>query len=482
MQDQSLVSRMLDKLAHRGREILDVHADDHAVLGARCSSFQFGSSPHAIAVGHGLAVASDSYIFNREFLRKTICPSTPADASDAELLLDAYRTVGARVFGYMDGAYATVVLDRKKILIARDPYGLKPMYISTDANAGAFSSEMKSQMVSGTPFVPFPPGRMFVLGEGYRTIQRRKVPWAEPSLPEDPPKRVKEMIIARTLDCLGPTRAFNILLSGGLDSSAVAVAASQVTDEIHSVCVGVEGGMDLKMARMVAEALGTDHKELVYDVEDMLKVLDDVVYCSETFDYPLVRSCIPNLIATRAFADRRHVTLCGEGGDEVFAGYESLPSIKSDQALRAEKMKLLKAGHLTGFQRVDRMTAAASLDGRMPLMSNRIVEYGLSLGRRHLLGSRPERNKLVLRKAFQELLPKEVVWRRKQRFSDGAGSINSLVKVAERAIPDAEFERERKSLPGERIRTKEELMYYRVFRKFFPTKSASDAVGFTPQS
>jgi len=149
------------------------------------------------------------------------------------------------------------------------------------------------------------------------------------------------------------------------------------------------------------------------------------------------------------------------------------------KVLADERKKLLSEGYLTGFQRVDRMTASASLDGRMPIMSQRIVEYGLSLGRRALLGSKPERNKLVLRKAFEGLLPEEVVWRRKQRFSDGAGSMNSLVKVAEKLISDRGFEKERAALPGGRIRTKEELLYFRTFSKFFPVKSAVNAVGIT---
>lgn len=480
-EDRSLVRRMLGKLAHRGREVMQIHVDDGGVLGARCALDKCGCSSSAIARADGLAVASDSYVFNREFLRKTITPSTPPDVSDAQLLLDAYRAVGTRVFGYIDGAYAVVVLDRKGIIIARDPYGLKPMYISRGSKQGEFSSEMKSQIISGSPFVPFPPGRMFVQGEGYRVVQKRRVPWAEPPFPGQPSMRVREMIIARIIDCLGPTRAFNILLSGGLDSSVVAAAASLVAGRIQSVCVGMEGCADLSMARKVADALGTEHRELVFSIEDMLKTLGHVVYASETFDYPLVRSCIPNLMATRMFTDRRPVTLCGEGGDEVFAGYDSLLGVSSDQVLRAERLKLLKAGHLAGFQRVDRMTAASSLDGRMPLMSSSIVEYGLSLGRDDLLGSRPETNKLVLRKAFQDMLPAEVVWRRKQRFSDGAGSINALARVAEETISDADFEKERKILPGGRIRTKEELMYYRTFSEFFPHRSAADAVGFTPR-
>ncbi|MCU0852783.1 MAG: asparagine synthase-related protein, partial [Thermoplasmata archaeon] len=245
-------------------------------------------------------------------------------------------------------------------------------------------------------------------------------------------------------------QGFNILLSGGLDSSVVAAAAASVTKNIRTVCVGTRESVDLRMARK-----------------------------AETFDYPLVRSCIPNLIATRMFSDKRRPTLCGEGGDEVFAGYDFLMDVKNDEQLAKERKALLKDGHMTGFQRVDRMTASASLDGRMPLMSQDIIDYGLSLGRKDLLGGSPEKNKLVLRRAYARLLPREVIWRRKQRFSDGAGSMNALVKFAEDIISDKEFEKERKAGPRGRIRTKEELLYYRIFSQHFQSKSASRAVGYT---
>jgi asparagine synthase (glutamine-hydrolysing) len=274
---------------------------------------------------------------------------------------------------------------------------------------------------------------------------------------------------------------FNILLSGGIDSSAVAAAAAQVTDDIKTVCVGFDGGEDAGMARKVSETLGTDHRERPYEVDEMLGILDDVIHAAESFDMPLVRSCIPNYMATHAFDDRSRVTLCGEGGDEVFAGYDYMRDIRGEERLRQERRDLLRGGHLTGFKRVDRMTSSASLDGRMPIMSRSVVELGLGMGRRSILGPRANESKLVLRKAFSDVLPDEVVWRRKQRFSDGAGSITALAEVAEGMISDGEFERERRRLPRDRIRTKEELLYYRAFRRHFDSDSAVKAVGFTPR-
>ena len=478
-QDKALVGKMLGKLKHRGPDSSETYVDDSQVLGAvRLERMKRKPTP-PIVVKDGLAVASDSYIFNREFVRMSIAPGIAEDVSDAELFLAMYKTIGTRMFNYIDGAFAVAILDNGKTVLARDGYGLKPMYISMEGGRGVYSSEIKSQSLADMPFTYFPPGRVFVQGTGMRRIALKAVPWAERKVPKAPPDRVRYLVEDSVRRCVGNSKAINVLLSGGIDSSVIAAASVGVVPKIASICVGIEGSEDVKMARLVAEQLGLSHKELIYGPEDMLKVLDDAVYYAETFDFPLIRSCIPNFMATHEFAERHNITLCGEGGDEVFAGYDFLFDIKSDTELRDARLALLKDGHTTGFQRVDRMTSSASLDGRMPLMSRTIINYGISLGRKALVGSKAEKNKYVLRRAFAKSLPKQVVWRRKKRFSDGAGSIDSLVDYAEKTISDKEFEKERKSVPGGRIRNKEELLYYRIFARHFPSASARSAVGFT---
>lgn len=477
--DKPLVRAMLSKLIHRGPDLGDSHEDDTVTLGARRRSAGPADRTKAIAEENGIAVASDSYFFNREFVRVTVAPGLAATATDSQLILAMYKVIGLRLFGYLDGAYSIAIIDNGRTILARDRYGLKPLYISGGHDVGAFSSEIKSQALAGDDFVPFPPGNLFLSGKGYAKIPRKEIPWAPKRVSSQGPEAIAELLAESTSSCLQGAQGFNILLSGGLDSSVVAAAAASVTKNIRTVCVGTRESVDLRMARKVAELLGTDHTERTYDIEAMLEVLDSTIYAAETFDYPLVRSCIPNIIATRMFSDKRRPTLCGEGGDEIFAGYDFLLEMKSDEQLTKERRALLRDGHLTGFQRVDRMTASSSLDGRMPFMSQDIIDYGLSLGRKDLLGGGPEKNKLALRRAYAKLLPREVIWRRKQRFSDGAGSINSLVGFAESTISDKEFEKERKAGPRGRIRTKEELLYYRLFYQHFPSRSAARSVGYT---
>jgi len=479
--DRRLARRMLERISHRGMDRKDTLEDDKLALAARKPRPSLKRPSRAIVEDDAVAVASDSYLFNSELLKELFLEDSNEDASEADLLMSMYMAVGTRMFGYLDGAFAVAISDNGRLVLARDRYGLKPMYLSGGVLEGSFSSEIKSQMVAGGEFVPFPPGKVLVAGKGFSPILPQRPPVSKGLRAAERSRRLHELVVESVRNCTREGQGLNLLLSGGIDSSAVAAAASEVTDELSTICVGTEKSVDLKMARKVAERIGSDHKERVYGIDEMLGVLEEVVYSVESFDFPLIRSCIPNYMATHLFDDRHQVALCGEGGDEIFAGYDYMRSIKGDEGLRKERRKLLRTGWSTGFQRVDRMTASACLDGRMPLMNRDVIAFGLSLDRRDLIGPSIEQSKLMLRKAFERSLPKEVVWRRKQRFSDGAGSIQALVSVADKMISDAEFKKERKVLPKGRIRTKEELLYYRHFIEKFPSESAVAAVGFSPR-
>jgi len=479
-EDKALVRRMLGRIRHRGPETSRTHVGDQLSLGACALASRRSGKAQALAEEGGLTVACDSYMFNRALLKEEFAPDLEEDFTEAQLLLSMYRSVGTKAFNYIDGAFAAAVVDGDRVVLARDRYGIKPLYLSGGLRTGSFSSEMKSQMLTEEEFVPFPPGKVMRQGKGLYPVKQARLRAGHCDRKESPHRSLRRLLVESVDACSEGLPQMNVLLSGGIDSSAVAAAAAEVVPKIESVCVGYRGGTDLDMARKVSESIGTRHRERVYTVEEMLASLDDVVYAAETFDFPLVRSCIPNLMATRMVRGSTRVGLCGEGGDEIFAGYDYMRDIKEDTKLTAERRLLLRTGWKTGFQRVDRMNASASLDGRMPLMEGRVISLGMRLGWRHL-GRSPNTCKLALRRAFEDILPDEILGRTKQRFSDGAGSMRALVKVAEKLISDREFEREREALPRGRIRTKEELLYYRIFEKHFPSPSAAAAVGLTPR-
>ena len=476
--DKSLVAKMLQRTRHRGPDALRLVEGDGFVVGSGALARPGGTVPQCVAEENGVIVTADSYIFNkRELVDEYFGTGTDVNIPDVQLFVEMFRSAGLGMFDMIDGAYAMAIIDQGSLILARDRYGMKPLYRSGGNKGGFYSSEIKAQIIAGPAFEIFPPGKIFSQEHGMKDIMQ--LPSRRASGGEKTEEALRSMLLDSTDQCLEDSDSVNILLSGGIDSSVVAVAASLTTVDVETVCVGMEGSEDVEMARRVASHLGTNHMERIYDLDDLLQVMDEAIYAIESFDYPLVRSSLPNYIATHLFPRRNRITLVGEGGDEVFAGYSYMEQIKSDAKLRKERLRLLKSGHATGFQRVDRTNASACLDGRMPMMQGGIVDLGLKLGRKNLIGGSPNEQKLVLRKAFEKLLPKEIVWRRKQKFSEGAGSVDMLQKYAEETISDKEFEKERKTLARGRIRTKEELMYFRRFQKFFHSGSCYDAVGIT---
>lgn len=476
--DRQLVGQMLARIKHRGPDASRVLESNNVVIGSGALARPSGSNVQCIAEEEGVAVSADSYIFNKRELVKEYFGTQPnRTISDNELLLEMYRSAGLEMFSMIDGAFAIAIVDSGKLILARDRLGIKPLFHSGDSKSGSYASEMKAQLVTGSYFSPFPPGKIFIQGRGVKAMPEPKR--KESSKDENLQEALRRLLVKSTDACIEDSDSVNILLSGGIDSGAIAAVAMLNPVRIDTVCVGIEGSEDLEMARKVAAHLGTNHIEKAYDLDDLLQLVDNVIYAVESFDYPLIRNCLPNYMASHAFLRRNRITLSGDGGDEVFAGYTELQKIKSDSKLRKERMALLAKAHVTSFLRVDRCNASACLDARLPLVERNIMDLGLGLGRKDLLGTGPRENKLLLRRAVEGLLPKEVIWRPKQKFGKKAGPSHMLQEYADDAISDAEFEKERKLLPKGRIRTKEELLYFRSFQKFFHNKSSYDAVGYT---
>ena len=145
-------------------------------------------------------------------------------------------------------------------------------------------------------------------------------------------------------------------------------------------------------------------------------------------------------------------------------------------------MNLLRSEHLTGLQRVDRIPYYFSIEARAPLFDRRLVEYSFKIPpelkiKKESYGTA---DKWILRKAFEDEIPDEFVWRKKQKFSDGAGTQFLLRNLIERVISDEEFNSQKQIAPSLTLRSKEELFYWRIFNsQFNPTKETLSEIGIT---
>jgi len=267
-----------------------------------------------------------------------------------------------------------------------------------------------------------------------------------------------------------------VFLSGGIDSSIIAYLVKKNFRDVIFLSVGTDKSSDLLFAGSLAKYLRAPHYIHRYDVREMRAVLPKVIYHLESFDALLVRRSIPNFIVAR-LAKKKGVdtVFIGEGGDELFAGYEWLKNLRG-RDLHDKLMDFMPVLHNTGFQRCDRMPLSLGIEAKIPFFDAEFIRFALKISPSLKISDRKQ-EKWVLRKSFEDFLPSEIVWRKKQKFSQGAGSYEIMARVADKEISDAEFRREKLIEDGSILKNKEELLYYRIFRKFFPYDSILPNVG-----
>ena len=226
-------------------------------------------------------------------------------------------------------------------------------------------------------------------------------------------------------------------LSGGLDSSVIAAIAARAIDRpLKTFSVGVEGSPDLAASRAVAEHIGSEHRELVFTAEEMAGILPHVIYHLESADVDLVRSAVPTLFATQLAREHVKAVLTGEGADELFAGYAYHAGyVDSPRELAEELTRSLGAMHNINLQRVDRITMSEGLEARTPFLDRELIDFAQSipatLKLRRTDPDEPDSTgaiteKWILRKACEDLLPADLVWRKKAQFDEGSGTVDAL--------------------------------------------------------
>jgi asparagine synthase (glutamine-hydrolysing) len=214
----------------------------------------------------------------------------------------------------------------------------------------------------------------------------------------------------------------------------------------------------------VAEFIGASHHEVIVTFDQMLAALPDVIYHLESFDALLVRSSITNYLVAQLAGDYVAQVFSGEGGDELFAGYDYLKALPPAQ-LSKELLDITHSLHNTALQRVDRCAAAHGTRAHVCFLAPPVLDYALRIPVELKLHNGVE--KWILRQAMHDLLPVSVLMRTKAKFWEGAGVGDLLAHYAGGAIGDAEFRRERTLPNGWQVNSKEELLYYRIFREQF---------------
>ncbi|HEY3542494.1 MAG TPA: asparagine synthase (glutamine-hydrolyzing) [Gaiellaceae bacterium] len=525
------IEHMLDALVHRGPDSGGVHVDGPVALGARrLSIIDLAGGDQPIENEDGTCVVvQNGEIYNYPELRreleraghhfKTNC--------DTEVHLHLYEEHGPEYARLLRGMFAVALwdADRRRLVLARDRYGIKPLYYRSAGGTLEFASELRAlprgeiDLDALEAFLAFnsipsplsifkeihklPPGHVLVWqADGGLQLSRYARPGPLPVRHDDEAELVEELR-ARLRDSvrahLLSDVPVGVLLSGGVDSAVLAALAAQETAEaVHTFTIGFEERSfdERGDARLVAERYGTDHHELLVrpDPQLLFETLADV------FDEPFAdSSALPTYLVSQLAADHVKVALSGEGGDELFGGYytyaadllaarfgglaglarplvERLPTSTAKASFDYKAKRFVRAAHLPPLERhhgwkeifspdvraelrgsrsdfdpvdlyraryaetagapelarlqdvdfgiylvddllvkTDRASMANSLEARVPFLDPAITNFAFSLPTRHKV--RGLSKKVLLRKAAEPLLPREIVHGRKRGFS-----------------------------------------------------------------
>lgn len=443
--DLALAQRMINKIAHRGPD--EVHVSQAAnvpAVMAHCRLSIIGpeAGTQPIYQGENILVANGE-IYNYTDLRAILGESAFETQSDSETILHLFRSGALRWVAKLDGMFAFVLATPDRIIAARDPLGIKPLYMARIGEGLAFASELKAFDGLGLRQVEtIDPGAMFDSLDGFREWYRMPHGSAEiePETDPEPIWRELRLVLEEAVrKWMVADVEVGSFLSGGLDSSIIAALAARAIDRpLKTFAVGTEGSPDLTAARAVAAHIGSDHRELVFNADDLVKVLPHVIYHLESADIDLVRSALPTHFATSLARQQVKAVLTGEGADELFAGYTYHHAYaRKPRALADEITRSLGAMHNINLQRVDRITMAQGLEARTPFLDRDLIDFAQSIPASLKMKITDEETsetteKWILRKACEDLLPAELIWRKKAQFDEGSGTVAALDQALSR--------------------------------------------------
>ncbi|MCD6355465.1 MAG: asparagine synthase B [Prolixibacteraceae bacterium] len=286
---------------------------------------------------------------------------------------------------------------------------------------------------------------------------------------------------------------YGVLLSGGLDSSITSALAKKFSakrveegdqkdawwPQLHSFVIGLEGAPDLAAAKTVADSIGTVHHEIHYTIQEGLDALRDVIYHIETYDVTSVRASTPMYMLARVIKSMGiKMVLTGEGADEIFGGYLYFHKAPNAEEFHKESIRKVSRLHMYDCLRANKSLAAWGVEGRVPFLDKEFLDVAMRFNPEEKMAKNGRMEKWPVRKAFENILPKSVVWRQKEQFSDGVGYgwINTLKKIAAGQVTDEMMENAKFRFPVHTPMNKEEYMYRAIFSEHFPSDQAAACV------
>ena len=463
-------------------------------------------------------------IYNWKQLYLEIGSENKKTNSDCEIIIHLYLKYGfKRMVQMLDGVFAFVLHDKKteRTYVARDLYGVRPLFVSKRKDMVIFSSEMKMMpnnigLMSIKPgtiwyerecsinlsFSQFSPGMYGVYDSEGNELHNGV--FAQPNaitfnnfIDESLYKNmIRDALIKAVEKRVDNTeRPIACLLSGGLDSSLIsALVAREISMKngppVKTFSIGFEGSEDILMAEKVAKYIKSDHTSVIMKEREFLDAIETVIYNIESYDTTTVRASVGNYLISKYIRDNTDckVIFNGDGSDEVTGGYMYFHYAPDKYSFDKECRRLLENICYYDVLRSDRSISSNGLEARTPFLDRDFVNTYLNVPvemRYHKQNGQCEKH--LLRESMQDLnlLPEEVLWRRKEAFSDGVSGKKSWFEIVQEFVkkniyPDVKEDEVNDFIEKtvnknkffiNRPKTLEQLYYRSVFEKYYSNQA-----------
>lgn len=414
--------------------------------------------------------------------------------SDCEILLPLYLKIGIdKLVEEIDGVFSLIIIKINKqnnkieIISARDKIGVRPLFYGSYGNRKNFllSSEMKGIYNLCDEIKVFTPGTIMSTSINDNNIQYNIKNYYEfkytggyiDNSEEDMLSLIRIYLGNSIKKRLMSDRPIGSLLSGGLDSSLVSALVAKITKKkIKTFSISMPGGTDQKYSEMVATYINSDHHNIELSKLEFLEAIEETIWAIESYDVTTVRASVGQFLVSKYISENTNikVVMSGDGSDEVCSGYIYNYNAPSLDELHDEASKRIEEIHLYDGLRADRATSYHGLELRVPFLDHQFIDMYMKIDKKLRKPCNEHMEKYLLRKAFESenLLPPEVLWRKKEAFSDGVSSKEdswhtTIKEYINSKVSDEEYKSNYMKYTHCRPTTKEGYYYRKVFCEKF---------------
>ena len=445
------VVAMLKALTHRGIDAHGVATPDSAITAKSTEEIPIKKIRASIALGHNL-----SRVFSRDqpqpiqgdgftlVFEGRLFPTSglPEVCEVAEKLGSNPQRNFGQIIEKSEGGYVFAVAISNGIVAGRDMFGTNPLYYGENDTTCAVASERKALWMLGIRNVEsFPPGYEAVInaqGFSFRPINTITHPPKEDVDMETAAKRLQDLLLESTRKRVSDVQKVMVAFSGGLDSGVIAVLAKNCGINVHLVSVGLENQPEIEFAESAAEALGLPLHLQKYTISDVERVLPKVLWLIEEPNTVKASIAIPFYwTAENASKLGCKVLLAGQGGDELFGGYQRYLKDYTQFGVKAVQNIMYRdaaSSYQTNFQRDNQVCSFHKVELRLPFVDRDVVHLSLSLPLNLKIESAEDRlRKRVLRQVAQNLgIPTFIANKTKKAIQYTTGVNEAIQKLAKR--------------------------------------------------